>query len=391
METETKLPSDSSVNSAVMQNTVLGSSPSTNVLPRILLVYGGLAFASMTFSYLGGGYSNLVWNTSIGWIFAASLATLFEFSRYLSVRPRTAFLYRILFLAPALLQLGQDLTRLFAERSGSYELVENLFLLLAVLDLSWLVLCIGLLRSAYIGHKTSHTIIPTDHAAAANNALRTQTLLSLLGRGDGYIDRVVNSVIERSRKSERQSNFSLIVMLILVMIGGMASFGLWAFTHADRISTLEAERNKLITLQQGFKDTQDKIDPNDAELKARLDRLIKFIEQNYSNSESYKDSLNRLSQQSQSNYADIAIRVTIAVLTIFLVQVFFAVYKYNRHLANMLAAKAEALELAGNDEDSRKELSREAVSIVKETVPGFGARPRTPLEEVIQVADKLRN
>jgi hypothetical protein len=380
-----------------MQNTVLGSSSLTaNVLRRVFLLYGGLAIASMTFSYLGGSYPNSIWNISISWIWAASSAAIFEYSRRLSIPPRDAFFYKILFLAPALIQIGQDMARFLAYRSFSRaESVEYIFLLLAVLDISWLILCVGLLRSAYMGYINSLTTPARefeDRAPSANDlsSITKVPLFRLLGRGDGYIDRVINSVIERSMKSERQANFSLTIMLILVMIGGMASFGLWVFTHADRISTLEAERNKLITLQEGFKDALDKLDPNDAESKARLDRLIKFIEQNYSNSESYKDSLNRLSQQSQSNYADIAIRVTIAVLTIFLVQVFFAVYKYNRHLSNMLAAKAEALELAGNDEDSRKELSREAVSIVKESVPGFGARPRTPLEEVVQAADKLR-
>lgn len=103
----------------------------------------------------------------------------------------------------------------------------------------------------------------------------------------------------------------------------------------------------------------------------------------------YEATLERLKEESKSNYADIAIRVTIAVLTIFLVQVFFSVYKYNRHLAIMLSAKAEALELVSNDDDARKELSREAVSIVKESIPGFGPNPRTPMEEAGRITERV--
>lgn len=379
-----------------MQKTVLDSSVlNTHVLRRVFLLYSGLAIVSVTFSYLGGGYRYSSLYTLLGWIQAAALAAILDYSRWLYLPPRRGLYYNSLFLAPALVQIGQDIANVLSYRAfDRIAFLELIFLLLFALSTGLAVLAVGLLRSTYIGQVTHLTTAATAlevNVPPANDVPSIPTVsLGLLGRSGGYIDRVINSVIERSMKSERQANFSLTIMLILVMIGGMASFGLWAFTHADRISTLEAERNKLIALQEGFKDARDKLDPNNVELKERLDRLIKFIEQNYSNSESYKDSLSRLSQQSQTNYADIAIRVTIAVLTIFLVQVFFAVYKYNRHLANMLAAKAEALELAGNDEDSRKELSREAVSIVKESVPGFGASPRTPLEEIVQAADKLR-
>jgi hypothetical protein len=225
----------------------------------------------------------------------------------------------------------------------------------------------------------------------SNDVLALPSRLSLLGKGEGYIDRVINSVIDRSIRSERQANFSLVIMLMLVMVGGMASFGLWALTHADRISTLESETNNLRRLSESFQDVRDKLDSNnEAAAKDSLARLDQFVKDNKLDYQSYKDTLGRLSQQSQLNYGDIAIRVTIAVLTIFLVQVFFAVYRYNRHLAIMLAAKAEALELAGNDDDSRKDLSREAVSIIKESIPGFGAHPKTPIEEIVRAVDRLR-
>ncbi|MGA9994087.1 MAG: hypothetical protein WBP93_01675 [Pyrinomonadaceae bacterium] len=381
-----------------MQNTVLGSSAlTTSVLLRIFRLYVGLAIVSIILCYLGGGFHysarDLSLSQLLGWIWAAGIAVILDYSRRLFVPPRSSFFYKFLFLAPALIQIGQDITLYFANRS-IYKSFDNIYLLLVVLDISLVVVGALLLRSVYIEHVTRLAVADTELKASvspANDILSASFIpFSLLGGGNGYVDRVIKSVIDRSIKSERHANFSLTVMLILVMIGGMASFGLWAFTHAERISTLEDEKNKLIKLQGGIQDALNKLGSNDPEAKQSLERINEFIKNNYPNSETYRDTLNRLSQQSQSNYADIAIRVTIAVLTIFLVQVFFAVYKYNRHLANMLAAKAEALELAGSDDDSRKELSREAVSIVKESVPGFGTHPRTPFEEVVQMADKLR-
>lgn len=382
-----------------MQKTTLEPSDSARfILRRIFLLYIGLAFTSLTFAYLGGvtRVSRMfpVWH-ALSWSYATAFACVIDYGIKMNVARRSSRAYKYLFLAPALTQLAQDFSRfIFYRDIGDQGLNEELGAFLGIIDITVAFIGVNLLRSAYIAHKNrlgtsdvkSETPVPPDDDSSPVESSPS----TLLGRGDGYIDRVIHSVMERSVKSEHVANFSMYIMLALVMIGGMASFGLWIFTHADRISTLEAQRKKLITLQEGFKDAQVKLGSNNEELKVQLDRLIKFIDHDYSDSEPYKEAFNRLSLQSQTNYADIAIRVTIAVLTIFLVQVFFAVYKYNRHLAIMLGAKAEALELAGNDADARKELSREAVSIVKESVPGFGARPRTPLEEVVQMAEKLR-
>lgn len=362
---------------------------------RILLLYGGLAIASFTASYLSGALRfyalPLPW-PFVSWAGAAAIALVIEYGRRLCIPLRNGRGYRMVFLVPALIQIGQDITSLDIGRTtGERVLVEAIYFLLANLDVIVIFFGVRLLHAAYrtriapidVQLVSSETAVPPENTSPAQNFPST-----LLGRGDGYIDRVIRSVTGRSIKSENMASISLIVMMILVIAGGMASFGLWALTHADRISTLEAERNKLISLQSDVKEVRDKLNASE-DVKAHLDRLNKFIDQNYSTSESYKEALNRLSLQSQTNYADIAIRVTIAVLTIFLVQVFFAVYKYNRHLAIMLAAKAEALELAGNDDDARKELSREAVNIIKESVPGFAPYLRTPIEEATRMVEKL--
>jgi hypothetical protein len=379
-----------------METTISDSTASAKtILRRVLLIYLGLAIVSLIFGYLSGELRDSLPWALMSWPQAAAFALILEYGRWLCIPSRRSHIYRVLFLAPALVQIGRDITNSISYGSlESVSLMQNIFLLLAALEVSLAIFGARLVGSAYIDHMTRLNV-PVGESevtkSSAHEALpNTNILPSFLGRGDGYIDRVINSVIRRSVKSEQVANFSLTIMLILVMIGGMASFGLWVFTHADRISTLEYERSKLTKLQTEVKEIRDKLGANSESLKPQIDRLLKFIEDNYSESEPYKVAIARLSQQSQTNYADIAIRVTIAVLTIFLVQVFFSVYKYNRHLAIMLAAKAEALELAGNDDDARKELSREAVSIIKESVPGFGPQPRTPIDHAVRAVEGLR-
>ena len=102
-----------------------------------------------------------------------------------------------------------------------------------------------------------------------------------LGQGNSYVDRVIHSVQERTIKTEGVANFSLIIMLILVFVGGMASFGLWAFTHADRINTLEAERNKLISLQNQINEIKGTTTINEEITRAKFDRINKFIDDKY--------------------------------------------------------------------------------------------------------------
>jgi len=326
------------------------------------------------------------------WISAAIQAFVLEYSRNLSVPRRKSFAFQIFFTIPAVTQLVQDFA--VTDRFDLRQYNFLVFLVMWIVRAGALIVGVWLLHSAHKFRASSLNDLqpaPESPTVAINDLQsRNADLTNLLGRGDDYVDRVIHSVVSRSSQSERMASFSLVVMLVLVLIGGMASFGLWAFTHADRISSIETERNKLTFLQAEMQQINEKLASSNPAATAQLDRLFSFIDQNYKTSATYEATLNRLSQQSQTNYADIAIRVTIAVLTIFLVQVFFAVYKYNRHLAIMLAAKAEALKLAGSDEDARKELSREAVSIVKEAVPTFGAQPRTPMEEIARLADKIR-
>jgi hypothetical protein len=377
-----------------MQPTSDSNISGTPVLRRILLIYGGLAVITLSILYLNGLEAEELFYIAMAWFFASSMALIFGYSRRLGAPNRRSIFYRYFYLAPSLARVLDLLVLLLRHRDIGYSF-RNYYTLINIIiyvfDIFIMFFCAHLLRLALIDRVRPNTAeLSVQNSPDVEAVPFSDNSFALLGQGTDYINRVVRSVIGRSIKSESTARFSLTVMLILVMVGGMASFGLWAFTHADRISTLEYERSKLINLENEVKAIRDKLGEGVDTVKPQLDRLLKFIDDNYSDSESYKADLARLSQQSQSNYADIAIRVTIAVLTIFLVQVFFSVYKYNRHLAIMLAGKAEALELVRNDDEARKELSREVISIVKETIPGFGSHPRTPIEEAIRATENIR-
>lgn len=371
-------------------------SPPRSHLGRILLSYGVLLLLSLIYRYLRGEFQDLngfremsivlSW-TTFGWARAAAEAWLVDFGVTMSRPGRSRSILRCLYVAPALFQVGKDMAELLIFRSYVGLIAATCWYLFDA-ALLWIGITIvwttfsRFVRSAHLaGGDEPRTMKPTY----ADGRFTEDTPVPL-GQGNSYLDRVIRSVFLRSSKAERAASFSLTVMLILVLVGGMASFGLWVFTHADRIATIESERNKLISLQTEMQGLRNK---SDQELKDRIDRLLKSVEQYYSTSSSYEGTLNRLSTQSQTNLADIAVRVTIAVLTIFLVQVFFSVYKYNHHLASVLAAKAEALELVSNDDEARGELSHEAIAIVKESVPGFGAQPRTPYEQAAALAEKF--
>jgi hypothetical protein len=369
------------------------------IITRVIMMYTGLAILSITFSFLSGVFrvSSLQPPVFIvGWLEATVMAILIDYSRRLGETSTNRLTHRIWILVPAVIRVSQDLLQLINYRyEFTYVSVRETYLLLAESRLL-IIFCVAFwLTSAYRRkvHNKQTNSTPTTDLGTLDTTIPSQVKKGIvpLGVGEETIGRVIISVVRRSLRSEQIATFSLRVMIVLVIVGGMASFGLWMFTHADRISSLESERIKLLALQSEIKDTRDKLGAAATDdIKAQLDRVNKFIDQNYSGSESFKDTLNRLSLQSQTNYADIAIRVTIAVLTIFLVQVFFSVYKYNRHLAIILAAKAEALELVGSDDGARKELSKEAIGIVKESIPGFGAQPKTPLEQLVSAFEKVR-
>jgi hypothetical protein len=149
-----------------MQKTNLGSSVLGTNVRRILLLYGGLFGISSTFLYLSGSsefYRFLPIDSFLSWTWAASLGALLEFVWRLHAPQRKYFFYRHLYVAPALVQLGQDITRYFVFRSiNRLHSIELILYLLFALDISLVILAVSLLRSAYKEQITRVSTAPTE-------------------------------------------------------------------------------------------------------------------------------------------------------------------------------------------------------------------------------------
>jgi len=205
---------------------------------------------------------------------------------------------------------------------------------------------------------------------------------------DAAIHSYVTAAIRtRSRETADSARLSMLIMILLVLVGGGASVGLWFVSQLDRIRSLELERNKLVHLTSSLEQLSRQNTPQQA---AALKQVQAFIQDNYNAAHSYEVLLRDIADKTQTSWPDIAIRATVAILTLFLVQIFFSVYKYSQHLSNLLARKAEALELLGVFAEDRQGVRKEMIAVAKEGFPGFSAGPNTPLQDVIDILDKLR-
>ena len=169
---------------------------------------------------------------------------------------------------------------------------------------------------------------------------------------------------------------------------GGASVGLWFFGQLDRVRTLELERNRLLHVSTTLENLPRQTTPQQAQTIAELQ---KFIRDNYSQPNAYQALLRDIAEKTQTSWPDIAIRATLAILTLFLVQIFFAVYKYSAQLSNTLATKAEALDLLCVSAEDRRLLRHEMLSIVRDASPSFGAGPNTPLQDTLEFLKKLKD
>jgi hypothetical protein len=199
--------------------------------------------------------------------------------------------------------------------------------------------------------------------------------------------RVTEIIRARSERTSDNARLSMIIMIVLVLVGGGASVGLWFFGQLDRVRSIEVERNKLVALSSGLETLPHIAGPDQPKAIAELQNQIQF---QFGQNNTYQQFLRDIAERTQTSWPDIAIRVTLAVLTLFLVQIFFAVYKYSQHLSNVLAAKAEALELLSVTPEDRQHVRNEMIALVREGVPGFGSGPNTPLQEILELLGKLR-
>ncbi|HEX4954889.1 MAG TPA: hypothetical protein VF017_15975 [Thermoanaerobaculia bacterium] len=225
----------------------------------------------------------------------------------------------------------------------------------------------------------------SDASVSLPSALEPETSQKALGL-------VTRRLYARSLAAERTSRISMAAMFVLVFIGGGASVGLWMSSHVERLRDVEAERYKVLRLATVMERLEKEAVSSEARefFQKRAPELLSEIRQNYSHSQSYEQLLKTIQTQSQTSWPDIAIRATIAVLTLLLVQIFFSVYKYHSHQAAVLAQKAESLQLIASDQEASALLRREVVKTVSVSPQPFGEAPKTAVQEVLDMASKLK-
>lgn len=198
------------------------------------------------------------------------------------------------------------------------------------------------------------------------------------------LEKVIQSILIRVSSSNRAVTFSLIIMVLMVIIGGGASFGTVALSEANKIRELEVERGNLLRLTY-LLNHPDSIKDNN-----HYKEIRERISLKYGNQNSYKNLLENIEKQSYISWPDIAMRITIAALTLFLVQIFFHIYKYNQQQASQLMNKAETLELFREADANQAELRTFLLS-KSDFSTKFDKSPVSPTEQIINIIGKSKD
>ncbi|WP_445454479.1 hypothetical protein [Flavobacterium sp. 25HG05S-40] len=197
---------------------------------------------------------------------------------------------------------------------------------------------------------------------------------------NSYVSKIIKLILERANSSNRNTTFSLIIMIIIVIIGGSASFGTVALNEVNKIRELETERIKMLNIITILKDEQISNTDRNNEIK-------EILTSRYGNETSYNEVIKNIEQQSYISWPDIAMRITIAALTLFLVQIFFHIYKYNQQQASNLFTRAEVLELYQESDSNLDELRLGLLSKLDQN-PKFDKSPTSPTEQFISIIKK---
>lgn len=243
-----------------------------------------------------------------------------------------------------------------------------LFMLVTLLSAIIIYLLANSLNSLKRENNQESSIINNSEAETFEKPINDKSVL----------ESVINTITLRANSANRTIGFSLAAMVVIVIIGGSASFGTVALNESKKIRELEAERQQLLEMIN----TVD-ISDNSTVSKQR-DEIKKIITNRYGTADSYQDLLKNIEKQSYVSWPDIAMRVTIAVLTIFLVQIFFHIYKYNQRQLSHLNSKAETLELYTQDGANQAELRSGLLSKI-DLNPKFDKSPSPLSEQIINI------
>lgn len=227
-----------------------------------------------------------------------------------------------------------------------FPLIYNIGLLTGYSDVTRVLYCINIVVQCgvliYVMIKISSKSINELRVA---NGVPTSEILedqeaggASLGQGDTNLDIVIRSLRNRSLAAQRTSTVSLVFMIFILIVGGGASIGTTALDELKKVREIELERNKLLRLNEQLVEATTLVMQRDP----AIDSLVKTLYEQYGNDKSYEIVLQKIERRSQNiatGWQDLAMRISIAVLSLFLVQVFFHIYKFNQQQYSHLLAK----------------------------------------------------
>ena len=318
------------------------------------------------------------------------------------------FVYAIILfpLAPTLYIFSQmsSITDYFSRELMEYEVFFNtlfkidVYIITAVLA----VLCVIFYSKKYNKALVNLPQSTTDTSPTHLNTILLESEL-LLGQGATIIDRVIKSLLYRANRSEKTAKLSLVLIVILVFIGGSISIGTIALDQFSKLRQLEKVRQEMLSvvdkldlnkMRISYLNSKDSIErftiKHDKDIARSIQESIIITFGSLEDTKNYKQLLENIQKKESYNISEIIMRVAIAALTFFLVQVFLKIYKYNQQQNTILLTKAEVLELFNEPGSDMKKLREILASKIEEN-PKFGNTPSTPIEQIINIADKAKS
>jgi hypothetical protein len=199
-------------------------------------------------------------------------------------------------------------------------------------------------------------------------------------------------IAQRAELARGIAKFALGAMMAIVLLGLGLSLGLWAFSAIDRTKGLAmaaGDLRRAVSETSRLRAVLDKIGPlgvgqTDAALMVDgVRKSLEAIGQSIPTdpvveaaAKSYVDA------QSRTNWGDVAIRITVAVLSLFLVQVFFSVYKYAMIAAMRLSERLDGIIALSRDKSP--EAKAKLLHLLASADGGsFGREPTLPIKDIL--------
>lgn len=326
-----------------------------------------------------------VFTPIMGWVLcgATAIITLRGYNIFYKGRDANAYLRLLLFVPPII----DTISRVIVNKWGNYNNELNVILNYT----SFLLLCTFLCFSAYkLSSSKIRGLRISNETILSEDTSHLSATAESLGKGNTNLDVVIRSLFERAAAAQKMSNLSLVLMIFIVFIGGGASIGTTALDELKKVREIEIERNDLLSLNRKLADITKK-GKFDKHRDSMINVVAVLLQNQYGKEKDYEIVLQKIEKRAQNittGWQDLAMKISIAVLSLFLVQVFFHIYKFNQQQYSYLLARAEALQLFKDTPDQDLKEMRNAVLAKMEVSPRFGKNPQSAIELALELINK---